>query len=174
VDNIEDWLNSKIEESNKKVTVQREQLQAVVTELKPIKTFPWSNVFLGTALLVALFFLFNKNDNVNPGPGPEPNISVVKFVESATREYPKNLSISFNDLAEQVSSGKINNSIELLANAKALSSKSLVESLGKINQLDNDNIPKIPEGEKEWNNQDRDKVVKYLKQKAEGHLKASK
>lgn len=169
MNNIDEWLNSK--PVAKVVNVQPMEPGVLMTVKKP---FPYMTVILSGALAFCVYSLYIK-DNSSPSPEPVPVVvNVEQFVERAGRDYNLFLSKSFDELAKQVDSKVINNGKELLPTAKALTGEAREKSIGRINQLDQDNMPLADEKLGAWTDENRAKVVKYLKEKSQGHLKASK
>lgn len=160
MDKLDEWLNNPKKET-KNMNVKRK--------------IPWTNIVLGSALVVCLLFIYQRRDSDPTPTPPEPvTVSVVEFVELAGRDYNLYLSQTFDELSKQVDTKKVNNDKELLPVVKEMTRKNLVDSIGRINTLDEENMPTVDEKVGQWSDEQREQVKKYLKEKSMGHLKASK
>lgn len=154
------------EKASKSEKVEVKAVKTKESEVK--KNFPWLNIVLIGAVLTMGYFLFiGRNNDSSPDPGP-----VDKNVAELTQKY-ENLYSNYKGqtylkLAELVEAKTINNRDQLVKNAQAILEKARLESLGKLDEMDNNNLPK------ESFQEDRDKVVKYLEDKALGFERAGK
>lgn len=165
-------IMSKLDELLKQVEAEKTSERVIVVQ-ESKGGVSILNIVLIAALLGMGYLLWTKWDNKpNPGPGPDP-IPVVNVVEKVTEMenlYSKYKGDSYEKLAELVENKTINNQEQLLTNAQAILSEARKASLGKLDELDNEMLPKG-----DWNEGDkRNRVVMYLMDKSKGFLEAGK
>lgn len=128
----------------------------------------WAGILPGLAVgllgvILVWWFLARPQNGHDPGPQPA---GVVATVEAATRQLATNYSRAMDRLAEQVEGGDLTTAVQIQANAQAYTKAARINAFGPVDQLDTDNIPA------EVTDENRDAVVAYLQQKAEGHRRA--
>lgn len=144
--------------------------EVVKTEVKtadPVvakSSFSWLNIVF-ISVIVVMGYLIYTGRSYSPDPIDNQNVS--ELVEKYENLYSTYKGQTFVKLAELVKDGKINNQDQLKKNAQTILEEARAQSLGKLDELDNKFIPKVFD-------EDRDSLVKYLKDSSVGYEKAGK
>lgn len=165
---LEDLI-AEIQRDKESTEVKSEVKQEVkpVVKDEPVKvksSFPWLNiVFISIIVVMGYLIYVGRSHNQDPID----NKNVAELVEKYENLYSTYKGQTYIKLAELVKDGKINNQEQLKKNAQAILEEARIQSLGKIDELDNKMIPEVFD-------KDRDSLVKYFQEKSIGFEKAGK
>jgi hypothetical protein len=137
----------------------------IVNETSVKNSFPWLNIVLIIVVIVMGYFLWSTKTTIDDDIIVN---NVAEQVEKYENLYSTYKGQSYQKLAELVLEKQINNRSQLLKNAQVILEEARKQSLGKLDELDNKSLPE------ESFEEDRDRVVSYLKAKSEGYIKAGK
>jgi hypothetical protein len=160
-----------VDELLKKIRVQESPKETtVIVQEKPKSRFSFSLVVNILLLLAVLYLVFirtpiKNDDNDNDDVIVNPVVNIVEETAKYENLYSSHKATIYLKLSELVKDKTITDSNQLMKNAQAALEKAREVSLGKIDQLDNENL-------KDWS--DPSKISKYLEDKAKGFEKASK
>lgn len=164
---------SKIDELLKQLKQDQTPTKTVVVEKETVekKKFPVFNIVLIGVILVMAFFLFRKetkDDNVVP-PDPTPVVNVAEAVEINENLYSAYKAQCYLKIADLVENEQIKSEHNLKENMQTILKEARANSLGKLDQMDNDFFGKI-----ENFTQEKAKIAEYLREIAKGFEEASK
>jgi competence protein ComGC len=164
---LEDLIAEIQKDKASKEEVKAQQKTTVVSTEPTVKaksSFPWLNVVLVSTIVIMGYLLFiNRVQNSDPID----NKNVAELVEKYENLYSTYKGQTYTKLAELIKDGKINNQEQLKKNAQAILEEARDQSLGKIDQIDQETIPEVfPD--------DRSALIKYFQEKSIGYEKAGK